>query len=133
MSKNGYNPILWDCEKDGCFNKKCRPKIEVFCDCFKDKINFGDVDAIVEIEGKGLMLEWKSKTNRIKLAQEIMYTKLTKTGLLTVIVVFGNAETMQVKRFYQYKYGIKGESIIGNLDDLKMFIRKWCAWSASIR
>jgi len=131
MNNNGHNPMLWDCNKGGlganCFNKKCRPKIEVFSDCFAGKINFGDVDGIVEINGKGLLLEWKSYTDHIKQSQEIMYSKLTKTGILTVICVFGNAETMQVKQFYQYKYGIKSEPMIGNLDDLKLLIRQWRA------
>ena len=56
----GYNPLRWDCEKRGCFNIKRRPKIEVFHKCFPGNINFGDVDGIVEINGRGLMLEWKS-------------------------------------------------------------------------
>ena len=35
----GYNPMRWDCERDGCFNVLRRPKIEVFADCFPRRIN----------------------------------------------------------------------------------------------
>ena len=47
----GYNPMRWDCEKSGCFNVKCRPKIEVFAECFPGRINFGDMDGRVELGG----------------------------------------------------------------------------------
>jgi hypothetical protein len=49
---NGYNPMRWNCEKDGCFNVKCRPKIEQFADCFPGRIAVSDIDGIVEINGR---------------------------------------------------------------------------------
>ena len=58
---NGYNPLRWDCLRRGCFNLKRRPKIEVFADCFPGRINFGDVDGIVEISGNALLLDGKAK------------------------------------------------------------------------
>jgi hypothetical protein len=84
MKPDGYNPLRWDCEKQGCFNKKCRPKIEIFADCFPRRINFGDVDGLVEINGKGLLLEWKSVLKDIPTGQKIAYQKLTQGGSLTV-------------------------------------------------
>ena len=39
MEANGYNPLRWDCERQGCFNLKRRPKIEVFADCFPGRIS----------------------------------------------------------------------------------------------
>ena len=32
----GYNPLRWDCEKSGCFNIKCRPKLEQFAGVFEE-------------------------------------------------------------------------------------------------
>lgn len=59
MSDNGYNPMQWNCERQGCFNVKKRPKIEMFADCLPRKISFSDIDGIVEINGNLLLLEWK--------------------------------------------------------------------------
>lgn len=94
---NGHNPMRWDCERRGCFNKHRRPKIEVFHDCFPGKISFGDVDAIVEINGYGLILEWKTDCDTLPTGQRIMYRRLTKDKTLSVIVVCGDAETMEVE------------------------------------
>ncbi|MAG24660.1 hypothetical protein CMI47_03685 [Candidatus Pacearchaeota archaeon] len=60
MPALGFNPMRWDCQTQGCFNKKCRPKIEVFAECFPRRINFGDVDGSIEINGYELKLEWKN-------------------------------------------------------------------------
>ena len=122
---NGFNPLRWDCEKQGCFNKKCRPKIEVFSDCFPGRINFGDVDGIVEINGKGLLLEWKCFSLNIPTGQKIMYQRLTKSGLLSVIVVFGNAETMEVRKYCWFKKGVQSDWLDANLDEIKIQIKQW--------
>lgn len=130
-NSQGFNPMRWDCGKNGenCFNKKMRPKIEIFFDCFPGKINFGDVDGIVEINGKALMLEWKSLTEKIKDAQDIMYKRITKNGLIVVLCVFGNAETMEVRKFGHYSRGQKQQFKEGTLLDVKCFIKKFVAYA----
>lgn len=122
---NGFNPMRWDCEKQGCFNKKCRPKIEIFSDCFPGKINFGDVDGIVEINGRGLLLEWKCFSLNIPLGQKIMYERLSKTKLLSIMVIFGNAETMEVKNYCWFKNGNQSSWIEADLNSIKNQIKKW--------
>lgn len=98
--KSQGNPMRWDCERDGCFNKKRRPKTEVFHDCFTRGINFGDVDGQVEIGGKFLQLEWKDKSaGPLKTGQRIAmdaYTRQQEGN--AVIVLVGDAETMEVSR-----------------------------------
>jgi hypothetical protein len=88
--------LRWNCEKQGCFNRVKRPKIEVFDDCLPGKIEFGDVDAIVEIKGRALILEWKP-SQEIGKGQQIMWTRLTRDKVLTAFVVAGDAETMDVQ------------------------------------
>ena len=122
---NGFNPMRWNCEKQGCFNKKCRPKIEVFSDCFPGRINFGDVDGIVEIKGKGLLLEWKCFSQIIKTGQQIMYRRLTSTGLLSVLVIFGNAETMEIKKYCWFKNGKQSDWIDSDLEGVRNQIKQW--------
>lgn len=35
----GYNELRYNCETQGCFNIKKRPKIEIFAECFPRKCN----------------------------------------------------------------------------------------------
>jgi hypothetical protein len=121
--------MRWDCETQGCFNVKCRPKIEQFCDCFPGKISFGDVDAIVEINGQTLMLEWKSDDRAIKTGQRIMFETLTKEKTMTVLVVVGNAETMQVEKYLVFFEGRQSKWFDASLLDVKEFIQRWVKWA----
>jgi len=126
---NGYNPLRWDCEKRGCFNKLKRPKIEMFADCFPGRINFGDVDAIVEINGKGLMLEWKEGRQELKTGQRLMYERLTKTKLLTILVVSGNAENMNVDGLMVWFAGKTDGWKLYDFNSLKQRIKNWVKWA----
>lgn len=130
---NGFNPMRWDCDNGrNCFNKKMRPKIEVFSECFPGRINFGDVDGIVEINSFGLMLEWKTKTNKPATGQRIMYERLTKTGILTVLFVVGSAETMLVSHMGIFFKGKQTELKEANLDDVKNKIKSWVSWAKKV-
>jgi hypothetical protein len=127
----GFNPMRWDCSVKGCFNTKQRPKIEVFHDCFPGRISFGDIDAIVEISGRGLLLEWKSAPMVISGGQKIMHERLTAGGMLSVYCVAGNAETMEITHkglFYNGKWRGWQPS---DLTDLKNSIRSWVKWAQS--
>jgi len=127
MSK--YNVMRWDCNKGGpganCFNKKCRPKIEIFSDCFPRKISFGDVDGIVEINACGLMFEWKSNTKNLEYGQKTMYKNLSLLGVLSVIHVVGNAETMEVTHMATFFRGRQSPLRPATIEDVKDKIRKW--------
>lgn len=132
QKSDGYNPMRWNCEKDGCFNKKCRPKIEIFAECFPGRINFGDVDAIVEINGKGLILEWKCYSTNIPMGQKIMYERLTKSGLISVLAVHGSAETMDVKEFCWFKEGKQSHWWPATINSIKKEIMNWVELTKSI-
>ena len=51
---DGYNPLRWDCERQGCFNLKRRPKIEVFADCFPGR-EIVPVDCLELVWGLGTL------------------------------------------------------------------------------
>lgn len=121
--------MRWNCDNRGCFNVKRRPKIEIFHDCFPGKISFGDVDAIVEINGMGLMLEWKSDTTELPLGQKIMYKRLTKTKQITVIILCGNAETMEINYMGWVFAGQYVEPVRETLDGSKKSIDDWVKWA----
>lgn len=128
---NGYNPMRWDCNRRGCFNSLRRPKIEAFADCFPGRISFGDVDAIVEINGFALMLEWKSDTIDLPRGQQIMYRRITKGKRITVIVLCGCAETMRIDYMGWIFDGCSQEPERATLDDAKSAISAWVSWAES--
>ena len=127
---NGHNPMRWNCSDRGCFNVKRRPKIEVFHDCFPRRISFGDVDGIVEINGKALLLEWKSEPKPLPTGQRIMYERITKTGDLSVIIGCGDAETMETLQMQTVFMGKFSEVKQAALEDLKAAMRRWVSYAS---
>jgi len=129
LSDRGYNPLRWDCESQGCFNIKCRPKIEVFSQCFPGKINFGDVDGIVEMNSKALMLEWKPGKGLLTTGQRIMYRNLTSVAPITVLCVVGSAETMVCESYSYYHKGKFHDSELASLEKVMEFMSQWARWA----
>ena len=125
MKGGGYNPMRYDCEKSGCFNKKRRPKIEVFSDCFPGRINFGEVDGEVEINGYFCQIEWKGEGAPLPTGQRIKFEHYTKSPGNVVFLVEGDAETMAVYRYFCFLEGKKTDWCVGDLDRLKTWIRVW--------
>ncbi|MFZ1415661.1 MAG: hypothetical protein WAS73_13945 [Defluviicoccus sp.] len=129
----GYNPLRWDCLRQGCFNLKRRPKIEVFADCFPGRISFGDVDGIVEIGGNALLLEWKSEPRDLPSGQRLLYQRLTWSGPVAVMIVIGDAETMLVDGTSIFDRGIRYPPDGYEPADLACIKRRlaaWCRWAA---
>jgi len=125
---NGFNPMRWDCVKQGCFNLEKRPKIEVFADCLPGKIAFTDVDGVVEINHNFLFLEWKDHQD-IGTGQRILFERLTKCCPATVFVIEGDAKTMEVESVAVVWCGEIRPRDLVNLDGLRDKIKKWVAWA----
>jgi hypothetical protein len=126
---NGYNPLRWKCDERGCFNELQRPKIEIFAQDLPGKIAFSDVDAVTEISGNFLFLEWKSAAMAIPTGQRIMWQRGTRTKALSVLCVAGSAKTMAVThsaRFFAGQFSTWRED---DVDGLHQAIRKWAAWA----
>ncbi len=130
---SGYNPVRWNCQSDGCFNIKRRPKIELFADCFPRKINFGDIDGAVELGGFFCLLEWKGQGGRLRTAQELMFKRLSSTLGNYVICVEGDAQTMDVKRYCEFWHGKQGKWKEARLEDVKVRLRRWAIWAGNTR
>ena len=96
MSPNDPPHVLhWDCQKHGCFNQKKRLKFRRLSDCLPGRIAFTDIDAITEINGNMLVLEWKDHTELTR-GQRILFERLTRVCPAAVLVVEGDAEHMIV-------------------------------------
>ena len=120
--------MWWDCEKDGCFNKKKRLKLGVFDDCFPNKMGFSDVDAIIEISGNFLLMEWKdTDCGDISGGQHYMYQAMTRDKKYIVIAVYGDAETMQTQSIQVYHGGKVSEREPCSIDELKLRVEAWAS------
>ena len=126
-NKNGFNPMNWVCISQGCFNKKKRPKIEVFADCFPGAISFSDIDAIVERRGHFLLMEWKGDGVLFNAngGQSRMFNAMTIHENFTVFVVSGDAETMTISGWFEIVGAVQGDFIYGNIDDLIARVSQW--------
>lgn len=133
MQPRGFNPMRWNCQSDGCFNIKRRPKIEVFADCFPRKINFGDVDGLVELNGRFLLLEWKGDGGSLKRGQQLTYVEFTNTLGNLVLVVRGDAESMKVESYSSFWGGSFYPAISADLNAVKSRISHWVQWTEDAR
>lgn len=136
MATEEFKKMLWDCNKQGCFNTEKRLKFNEFYDALPGKISFSDVDGITEYCGNGLLIEWKGydsdevpSDNIIPIAQQIMFKRLTRGGVLSTIFVAGDARDMSVKFISKVIKGDWYEWEKSSLDDLRTTISKWAKWS----
>lgn len=125
---NGFNPMLWNCEQRGCFNRVKRPKIEVFAEDLPGKIAVSDVDGVVEIAGHFLFLEFKSHTD-IPRGQSLLFKRLTKLSRkVAVLVIVADAETMICHERCVFYDGKQEPWQSCDLQDVKEMLRDWVEW-----
>lgn len=98
MTDNGYNPIRWNCEQQGCFNTYARPKVEQFAHLFGGRCSMGDIDYEIERNGYYLRMEWKKYPTHIPAGQAIVFDDLVRVPRrkFTVLCLAGDACTMEV-------------------------------------
>ena len=127
------NDMKWDCDIHGCFNKTRRLKFKKLSNSVS---GYTDIDGIVETYGNALMIEWKgySKTSLpnnsiIPRAQRIMFERITRGRMISVICVAGNAEDMSVKAMCWIVDGKWGRWRFATLDYLNKVIKRWAEWS----
>jgi len=129
MSRDdGHNPMRWDCQVQGCFNRKKRPKIEMFADCLPGRTAFSDVDAVAEICGNLLFLEWKDH-QKLSVGQRILFERITAMCPATVFIIEGNAEHMTVDSIRLAWQGEISPCESADLEGVRNAFRKWSAWA----
>lgn len=130
---NAYE-MRWDCERNGCFNEMKRVKFSVFAPAFPGKINFTDVDGIVEISGNGLLLEMKEGPFELSTGQRLLYSRMTANAPLAVLLVAGDAREM---RLTHYSVIWQGETSIpwteATTEEVVSHVGEWAAWAARNR
>ena len=78
MIPDNYNPIRHNCEEKGCWNKQYRPNIEWFYHALPRKLTMSDIDAVAEVNGHVLFMEWKSHLGPLPTGQRILAKRLTE-------------------------------------------------------
>lgn len=107
-----YNTNIWDWGfLDGCFGET--------------RIRVTDIDGFVERKGKFLVIECKSHNSSIPTGQDIMFKKMTETGLFCVLIIWGDANKpekceLRIKDKI-YKYESSDTAFI------QQIVRKWFA------
>lgn len=70
-------------------------------ECFEGKIKMSDLDGIVERRGHFFVLETKQNGVTVPAGQRIMFENMAKTGLITVVILWGKQnETEQMQVYY---------------------------------
>ena len=121
--------IRHNCETDGCYIKKMTPDWGFLDSSFSNKIRVGDIDGIVEANGKILILEWKTTGCEIPKGQEIMFKKITPFGQITVIVIWGDPEETVPTHSQSFFKKVISERKVADTNKIKDFCKRWEAWA----
>lgn len=117
--------MRWECPRDGCWKDKNLLKFDVFAGCFPRDINFTDLDGIVELNGNYLVLEWKNSPCTLPTGQRIMFQRMTSTGIISALIVAGNAELMEPTHMQPWWMGKPGKWVACDIHSLRDRICNW--------
>lgn len=121
---DGRNPMRWECSRQGCFNRVKRPKIEWFADCLPGRIAFSDIDAITEVCGNLLILEFKEHKG-LSTGQRVLFERVTRMCPATVLIVEADAQSMTVQSISVVSKGVISPPEPADLNDLRNRIQGW--------
>lgn len=130
MSK--HHPLVnWECTGEGCFLEKNMPDFSVFSNCFPErnvKINLTDIDGAVEVGRQFLFLEWKNKEGaEIPAGQRIFLYRLSEKPGCTVLVLWGERTTQNIKRMQVLRNGVTVIDQKADLREVRRFVSAWAA------
>ena len=122
--------IRHNCETNGCFIKVATVDWGFLDNSFSGRIRVGDIDGIVEANGRLLILEWKGLNVPIPKGQEIMFTNITKVSNIIVFVVNGDPITNKpqwIKIFHNGK-------VVTDCECDEQKLQSWCKdWEQKAR
>ena len=117
--------MRWDCDHSGCWKDKNLVKLGVFDECFPGNIGFSDIDGVVEIDGHFLLIEWKYGDSELPEGQRIMFENMTKDERWIVVLVNGNAESMEVSSTQVIAKGRMRQPEESSIGNLKLRCNQW--------
>ena len=100
----------------------------MLADCLPGNLQFTDVDAATEVNGRFIFVEWKDHRS-LCFAQETFLRRLTALSIkVVVIAVEGNAETMEVRGCQRIHNNIVFPCVDCIIIELKQLIKDICSW-----
>ena len=98
--------------------------------CFGEtKIEPTDVDGLVERKGRFLLIEAKDSTADLKQGQRITLEALHKTGVFTIVIVWGPTDCPERIELWTRKGRFNYES--ADLAKLRDIVSQWFRWADS--
>lgn len=93
-------------------------------DCFPGGMKIGDIDGLFERKGNFLVFETKQPGVPIKKGQQITFDNMIKTGLFTVILIWGTKNN-PVEIQVMYPKGKVSQKKPATIEDLKNIVSWW--------
>lgn len=101
-------------------------------ECFGgSSIKVSDIDGIVKRHGKFLVIECKSHNAEVPAGQAIMFNRMVRTGLFTVLVIWGDANRPERCRLLTKKGTV--EHSVANEWKIKQIVSNWYEYADSGR
>jgi hypothetical protein len=102
----------------------------IFNNCFPGTdIRMGDIDGIVERNGKFLIIEGKKPDTSIKLGQEILLKELSKNKNFTVYVIVGIPNKGEIHSGQRIIDGEYQKITIHSTEDMQKEVLRWFNWA----
>lgn len=124
---SNYNPLRHDCEAKGCWNKQYRPKIEFFYHALPRKLTMSDIDAVAEVNGYFVFMDWKSHDGPLPTGQRILIQRLTQASkkIIAIIVKHEPGNTEAVEKIMIVRNGQFGLWEPCSFGDLFERVKQW--------
>lgn len=119
--------MRWQCNDAGCYLQR-RTDLVMFDGCFPPGVAMGDVDAIVELRGKFLVLEFKRNGRNLPTGQRLLHDRWIAQGSYTIIVVTA-IEQHVTGWTIRSATNPDGRTYEGDADTLAETVWRWARWA----
>lgn len=121
--------IRHDCKSRGCYKDACLPDWGIFDGCFdakSPKISIGDLDGVVEVNGKILFLEWKRKECELSYGQMALFKTLTRNSeKQSVLVIYGSVDGNGDLKYQTIHKGNVSEMQDCDAEFIRKMLKRW--------
>ena len=120
--------MRWNCqERSQCWLRHCLADLGRLDYLFPGEQGPGDVDGLMEVGHRFLLMEWKTRREPLPPGQHITFKRLTAKfpDDVHVLVIHGNGATGETWGWCWYEAGAVTEWTDGGEADLHRAIRAW--------
>lgn len=127
MSKIDNAVVRHKCSERGCYLETTHPPIHLFANSLPRNIRFSDIDAVADVDGRILFLEWKEGVRGdLPTGQRLLAENLTRISpKIRFAFVFWGTTVTDVRAIITVRNGVCGEIETCDLDGLNQRIAAW--------